>query len=981
MKKVLSLFLTVALLFTLVPNVIASTEDAVAEPVKLAITADTVLDARYENSKYGMTPHGSDTAMFFSQAKPNNYETAPLLYKTAFSVDAVPEGKVVTKVELFVYGVAEGSKTQGNFTNNIRVFNASTTWDESTTYMKEWDTEFNNKAGFAPNVSWNKNAEGYSCQISAEPDAICAAAFKKFADTDTTPIAYSFDITPAFMAAYPNGLVSDGDEFSWMMAMTPDASYRYVTIASKEHSNTEVHPYLQITLADKLTMTVTDYEAPVNPRSAFELTTSNPIDDCSVTVNGEAIAEDAVSVVENKITLNYSWEIGEEYTVVVNATDVYGQTLPESTYTFTVTDSYIFPITGDTSLSGDNNTTMPNNKYGDDIWGAMPYIRMSGRTGASARSIGVLKTDALTGIKGQLDSGKLIDKVELLAYLAPGSLAINTTTRFFPASTDWPEETTTMLSWSNGSYQPKLIFSDTSGTRYGAFEEDAVPTDNISYSYPKAENEYVPVTYDITNTFNKAFEAGVAEDSVFSFMMALAETTSTWNYVFLASSEDTSYAPIIKITLKEKKFETTDTTADTGLGYLINATGSKSLGGFGSTAYYFDSSSPSYNASAVAAYTIPLPEIPDGKYLESLKMTFCQSDTKDPSDNPDVLSAYINVYRYIPDGSVDLTALKFSDLAEYAVKSNRTGKVSATGYTAVRPGTVAGNTGHSFTQFVVDLTEYAYECIEAGKDEMIVIMNCNYALPFCGTKSQMDSSMKDYDIGAEYTASIASNPELTLADSQIDVGGSIVDASEFKFRTQLKDNAVANAKLYKGSELIEEAVFSLTPSKTKLVLEPITLEENASYRAVLLAGAEDLYGNVSETDIELASFETITNRIVSVPKIVTEDFDAETDSFSDAFDVDVTISSGTKIKAITEITNNTSKNDEIIVAVVAYKGGEIKSVSAVSLESSSLTAKATRVYNSDTITLDEDCDSIKAFVLTKENFIPLSASKVVNLAQ
>jgi len=672
MKKVLSLFLTVALLITLVPNVIASAEDAAAEPIKLAITADTVLAAHYENKQYGKTPHGSDTVMFFAQQAPNAYETGPLLYKTDLSGIVIPEGKVVTKVELFVHAVFEGSKTSADFTNNVRIFNASTNWDESTTYMKAWDTACDNTTGLTPNISWAKNAENYSCQISAQPDATCSTSFKKFASNDTTPIAYSFDITPAFMAAYPGGTVTDGGEFAWIVAMTPDGYYRYVTVASKEHADPTVHPYLEITLSDKPAMTVTDYETPANPQDSFELTTSNSIDTYSVTVNGEAVSGAMVSVDQNKITLNYSWGIGEEYTVVVNATDSFGQTLPESTYTFTLTDSYIFPVAQDTMLTARKVWgTTTSAGWGGNICGNLEHITLCSRTGDTAREIGVLKTGVLTGIKEQLDSGKTIDKVELLAYLAPGSLDINTSTRFFPASAQWDESTIHMLDWESAGYQPKLSWADNGGGGKGEIDSAAVPTDTIPYNYPKVESGYVPVTYNITNTFNKAFEAGMTDDSVFSFMMAQAETTSTYNYIFLASSEVANYAPVIKVTFKEKT--------------------------------------------------------------------------------------------------------------------------------------------------------------------------------------------------------------------------------------------------------------------------------------------------------------------VAVPKIVSEDFDAETGDFSTATEVGATIAAGTKIKAITQITNNTNKNDEIYVVVVAYKGGELKEVSAVSLESNTLSAKATKIYTSKAITLEEGCDCIKAFVWSKDDIAPLSASKVINL--
>jgi len=226
----------------------------------------------------------------------------------------------------------------------------------------------------------------------------------------------------------------------------------------------------------------------------------------------------------------------------------------------TGSDTCIFPIAYDSVLSGNNDSTMPNNKYGDDIWGSMEYIRLTGRTRNSARAIGILKTGELTGLKDKLDSGKMVDKVELVAYLIPGSLNINTSMRFFPASSDWPEETITMLSWCDGSYQPKLVFSDTDGTAFGAFEQDAVPTDTISGSYPKVETGYELVTYDITNTFNEALKAGVTNASVFSFMMVPAETTSTYNYIWLASKDHTNsdIRPYLKITLADKPAMTVD---------------------------------------------------------------------------------------------------------------------------------------------------------------------------------------------------------------------------------------------------------------------------------------------------------------------------------------------------------------------------------------------------------------------------------------
>ena len=311
-------------------------EQTAAEPIKLAITADTVLAAHYENKQYGKTPHGSDTAMFFAQQKPNAYETGPLLYKTDLSDIVIPEGKVVTKVELFVYAVAEGSKTCGDFTNNVRIFNASTNWDESTTYMKAWDTKYDNKSGLTPNISWDKNAENYSCQISDQPDATCSTSFKKFASNDTTPIAYSFDITPAFMAAYPGGTVTDGGEFAWIVAMTPDGYYRYVTVASKEHENPAVHPYLQITVSDKVAMTADGVTFPETEEDSFTLTASNNIKSAQVRVNGEALEDGDFGISGKSLVVKDIWRRLTTYKVEVDATDIYDQIMPKQTYYFTV---------------------------------------------------------------------------------------------------------------------------------------------------------------------------------------------------------------------------------------------------------------------------------------------------------------------------------------------------------------------------------------------------------------------------------------------------------------------------------------------------------------------------------------------------------------------------------------------------------------------------------------------------------------------
>ena len=269
--------------------------------------------------------------------------------------------------------------------------------------------------------------------------------------------------------------------------------------------------------------------------------------------------------------------------------------------------------------------------------------------------------------------------------------------------------------------------------------------------------------------------------------------------------------------------------------------------------------------------------------------------------------------------------------------------------------------------------------MKAGKTEMIVLMNCDYAFKFCGTRGQIDGSMSQSEQGSKYIATIASNPEITLADSDITVGGSIVESSEFKFRTQLTDDAVSFAKLYKGSEPVENAVFTLTPSKTKIVLEPITLEENESYRAVLLSGVQDLFGNTSEEEIELASFVTVNNLIIAVPKIVAGDFDVQSGDFDTVTEITSDVASGSEIKAITQITNNTNKNDEIFVVIAAYKGNDVKELKMVDVGSIGITMKATRIYSSEAITIDSDCDTIKAFVWAENKIVPLSMSKVVTI--
>ena len=969
MKKLLSLIMTVAMVISLVPSVITNAEEISSETVRVSVTADVALDGSSTTS-YGKTNLGDQTAMFFNRSKADQAWSAPLLFKTDFSNLNLDEGQVIEKVEFCMYSIAEGSKNSG-FTGYVDIYTASTEWEELSTVLLDWCDDKNDTGNVKyPDIISKNPDDLYWWDITTAPDASVSTQFVSFSGSDTAPKLITLDITNAFKSAYPSGVVQSDDEFSWMTAIRKDGGYRYATIASKEHNDSAVHPYLKITVGNKPTMYVTEYETPINAQSMFALSTSNAIDTYSVSVNGVPVVS-GVSVNGTDISVDYPWVIGEEYTVVVNATDTFGQSSPESTYTFTVADSYVFPITHDTTLHAYNNSSIPGG-YGAEIWGDFEYIELRCPTKTTSRAIGVMRTDALAGLSEQINSGKLIDKVELCAYIAPGSYAKNTTMRFFPASTSWDESTMYMTKWCNENYVPNLTWD----VFFGGFDDDAVPSDTVAYNYPavSADGDYVPVTFDITNTFKNALSEGVVADSVFSFMIAPAETGS-YEYVNLASSEASQYAPTIKVTLKEKKYETESTTDFTGYGYFISSTGSKTLSGTGDTAYYFPADSGSYVNSGVAAYTIPLPAVENGKYLESFKMTFCRASSSSTQD----YSPHINVYRYIPEGEVDLSTLKFADVAQYAVKENRTGSVRATGKVALRAGTVEGDFAHAYFEHEADLTEYAYECMKAGKTEMIVLMNCDYAFKFCVTRGQIDGSMSQSEQGSKYIATIASNPEITLADSDITVGGSIVESSEFKFRTQLTDDAVSFAKLYKGSEPVENAVFTLTPSKTKIVLAPITLEENESYRAVLLSGVQDLFGNTSEEEIELASFVTVNNLIIAVPKIVAGDFDVQNGDFDTVTEITSDVASGSEIKAITQITNNTNKNDEIFVVIAAYKGNDVKELKMVDVGSIGITMKATRIYSSEAITIDSDCDTIKAFVWAENKIVPLSMSKVVTI--
>lgn len=329
MRKLISLLLTLALLATLVPIVFVNAADS--NTIIMSVTEDTFLSASNDfNAGYGCGAYAAQPYLRMGDGAVSAAANKYALFKTSFSDISIEEGKTVTKAELIVNRVYDTLINNTAASIPVNFYNTTASWT-SETYMQEWDNAMSGK-GFLPNIPWGDNIIGYGV-IDAAPDAVQNVTFPAV-NAATVSSQLSFDITPVFKKAFPDGIPKSDSVLSVLAELDNNSLNYHLSLASLEYVDSSLRPYLKLTIGDIPELMVESKTEPYNPADYFEISFSNNITSASVSVNGTPVSDIDIKLTGTTLNFNYEYAPFATYDVTVDVTDVFGQKFTK-TYNFT----------------------------------------------------------------------------------------------------------------------------------------------------------------------------------------------------------------------------------------------------------------------------------------------------------------------------------------------------------------------------------------------------------------------------------------------------------------------------------------------------------------------------------------------------------------------------------------------------------------------------------------------------------------------
>lgn len=922
MKKFITLILSIALLATLMPTTMFV--NAAQETVKVLVTDDTCLYAGNNfgvnlPGGYGEEIHGDLDWMGFASGE-GTTSCAHILLKANLGNISVPEGKAITKVELCITAFPkEGYVSSGIFSgSNCYLYNTTTNWSESTTYMNQWRDEDT----FSPKIIF----DGISVfgKIDAAPDAV--VSYPKNQVTDYTPI--TMDVTPLFKKAFPDGTLESDSEFS-VMASLGSSSYWRTAVVSSENTTVDSGylPYFNVTIEEIPAISETSVTLPEMVTDNFSLTISNKIDTASVTVNDVSVEESAISVRDNTVTFDYSYDELTEYNVSVDIKDIYGQKFTKS-YIFVTRDINGADASGvikayiseDTSLVAQS---VGSAKYGKYVSGSDALIRWNAFYGAKGAyllykipvgNINVPEDNKITKI--ELNFSRAFDSSLSGEYSGQyNSAPIN----FYLADSDWDEQTTYMHEWCPSqtpttSHTPTMIWDDYTG-QYGIIEGSADATYTSNMMLMSSDVPSQVFSFDITSVYEKALADSMLDSNGDFSLLVKVGTSNYWN-TFVASSEnaDKSLRPYITVTVDDKCKE--KLTASEFYHYEIGSQTASAINDWKWVCKYEEGNVS--NSSIMMRF--PLTK----SYYDSFVVSY---DSKD----------YMDVQRiYKFDNSADCAGLylTYNDFVPYIYDDDN----------LIGAPTAVGNSNVA----AIDVTDYANECIADGREYMCLII-----------ATDLYNSAK---INAVSPTAVLVKPletSITLKSSDVKVSGSTLKSIGAKFATVLENEAASRAVLINTTDSVEvENVNFVSRGNTIDVAQPVALDENKSYKIVLKSDAKDIFGETLVSDIEIASFETTVNFTADLLVAESDGTVIDADNFDTITGI-TSASENDEIYAVCKIMNNYLDDISALIAIAAYN--ENNKLVSVNFKVSKADAESTKVFDSGTLTIPTGAKTVKAF--------------------
>lgn len=573
-------------------------------------------------------------------------------------------------------------------------------------------------------------------------------------------------------------------------------------------------------------------------------------------------------------------------------------------------ETLTFSITEDASVTFSNNYMGKSVTYGEYQGGEDTSYYLRTVPDTTSKEYAVHKA-ALTGLKDALGTTKAVTKVEFCTYIvgertdtnADGSYGLSNTMNIYPAYSGWSESTITYNSWKDNGYAPGL---SNPGSSYGIIDSSVTPV-TTSYTFPSVAYGAAPVSavFDATDAFKAAMSSGIDTNSVFSFMTALGEeSTSKWGYVIFASSEYTKaeYRPYIKITIDDipalkavSKTEPVSPSDDFSLTVSNNiASANISVNGTAVDTADIKISGVnlkfSYDYQPFSTYDVAV-NITDSygqKFSKTYNFTTSYETTVEnltaaeflyykigtqtpvvPSQNSNDVYAYRNssstnasnstimmrfslgdklydsfVVTYTSKSGIASQRLfKFDNVTDSAGADIVYDNLTATLYDESN---LLGTPVANDKVGSLDVADYANERIKAGKDYMCILITAAFGNTTTINKNIIPTAVAEYN----------KNPSITISDKDIHLAGTTLSSATISLITSLPAAFAEKVELVDEEGLkVDSAAFSCSGGSITLDA-PVTLASDSEYSIIIRSGAEDGNGNTLTSELVVQSFFT-----------------------------------------------------------------------------------------------------------------------------
>ena len=334
--------------------------------------------------------------------------------------------------------------------------------------------------------------------------------------------------------------------------------------------------------------------------------------------------------------------------------------------------------------------------------------------------------------------------------------------------------------------------------------------------------------------------------------------------------------------------------------------------------------------SHMMVFRIPVPEIPEGKILDKFifnGVAFSQAACtayKLPGDD----------WELTEDKNSDGQLIRFADLADYATAENVVSSKGEITNTDLDPDVTSNK---HFAQ-TFDMTTYVNECIARGESYVDFIMMAGAStMDYFGFKT----ANWDVQYAANYEYSLAI-PEIKVIDVNENVYATGINELSFKLLSDFTDVASKVIIRREDTNAVVESSFAYNAASRTVSVESCAALEKGTAYEVVLQPCTDKYGNTTDSEIIVTTFETPSVELA---------FD----------DVEIVAQDG-GYKAVSKITNHSGQKVGYRFYVAQYDGNKL------------ITVKSYSVYvddgaeNLDVATSDfeiaEGATTVKAFLIS-----------------